>query len=337
MSLPSISTTPLSDRRIVLVWRKTRLQELVERFNTWPQAKFYLEHNNTDAQDYLAEHDHYQAQLGRAEALINPLGKLQKLERSLLPAYQFRPDDLVVVVGQDGLVANTLKYLDGQPVIAANPDPERWDGVLLPFEVAALPGVLKRTINDQAPSKTITLAQATTNDGQRLLAVNDLFIGPQSHTSARYVLHWQGQSEVQSSSGIIVSTGFVSTGWLQSVVAGALGVASEVAGGLAGNARSTAQSNEQKVSSATASSAAFAWDAQHLQFSVREPFPSRTSSTNLVYGAITETANLRIESQMPERGVIFSDGIEQDFLAFNSGCLATIGLAKQQGQLMVEG
>lgn len=31
--------------------------------------------------------------------------------------------DIVVVIGQDGLVANTLKYLDGQPVIAINPDP----------------------------------------------------------------------------------------------------------------------------------------------------------------------------------------------------------------------
>ena len=35
-------------------------------------------------------------------------------------------EDIVVVVGQDGLVANTLKYLQGQPVIAVNPD--RSDG-----------------------------------------------------------------------------------------------------------------------------------------------------------------------------------------------------------------
>ncbi len=29
-----------NDVRFVLVMRKTRLQELIERFNTWPQAKF---------------------------------------------------------------------------------------------------------------------------------------------------------------------------------------------------------------------------------------------------------------------------------------------------------
>ena len=49
--------------RFVLVSRKTRLQELTERFNTWPQAKFYLEHAHVDAEDYLREHDVYWAPL----------------------------------------------------------------------------------------------------------------------------------------------------------------------------------------------------------------------------------------------------------------------------------
>ncbi len=302
------------DRRIVLVWRKTRLQELVERFNTWPQAKFYLEHNNADAQDYLAEHDLYLERLREAETGLNLVGRVHKLERYYLPSYQFRADDIVVVVGQDGLVANTLKYLAGQPVIAANPDPQRWDGMLLPFEVAGLQTALKKTIQDQANSKTITFAEVQTNDGQLLRAVNDLFIGPQSHTSARYVLEWDGRSEAQSSSGIIVSTGFGSTGWLQSIVAGANGVAGSDA----------------------PTDASFAWDDQRLQFSVREPFPSKTTGVELVYGAITPTRLLRVESRMPERGVIFSDGIEQDYLNFNAGTVATVGIADTQGQLIVE-
>lgn len=302
------------DRRIILVWRKTRLQELVERFNTWPQAKFYLEHNGADAQDYLAEHDLYLERLREAEAGLNLAGRVHKLERHYLPSYQFRAEDIVVVVGQDGLVANTLKYLAGQPVIAANPDPQRWDGMLLPFEVAGLQTALKKTIQDQANSKTITFAEVQTNDGQLLRAVNDLFIGPQSHTSARYILDWDGRSEAQSSSGIIVSTGFGSTGWLQSIVAGANGVAGSDA--------------PRDVS--------FAWDAERLQFSVREPFPSKTTGVELVYGAITPASQLRVESRMPERGVIFSDGIEQDYLNFNAGTVATVGIADIQGQLIVE-
>jgi hypothetical protein len=37
---------------------------------------------------------------------------------------------------------------------------------------------------------------------------------------------------------------------------------------------------------------------------------------------------------MPERGVIFSDGIEADFLEFNSGSKATISVAERQGRLV---
>ena len=38
---------------------------------------------------------------------------------------------------------------------------------------------------------------------------------------------------------------------------------------------------------------------------------------------------------MPERGVIFSDGIEDDFLEFNSGTQAEIKIAEKTGQLVV--
>ena len=104
--------------------------------------------------------------------------------------------------------------------------------------------------------KSITFAEAKTNDGQRLLGVNDLFIGPKSHTSARYALQWHGQQEEQSSSGIIVSTGFGSSGWFKSILAGAIGVTGQQSHPLANG---------------------FEWQAKKLYFTVREPFPSRTS------------------------------------------------------------
>src|SRR6185295_14558476 len=236
--------------RFVLVSRKTRLQELTERFNTWPQAKFYLEHNHVDAVDYLREHDVYMQQLR---------------ERGYLPDYRFSPDDIVVVVGQDGLVANTLKYLQGQPVIGVNPDPQRWEGRLLPFVLPELTDVVHRARDGKCECKSITFAEAMTNDGQRLLGVNDLFIGPKSHTSARYALQWHGQQEEQSSSGIIVSTGFGSSGWFKSILAGAVGVTGMQSHPLAKG---------------------FEWQARKLYFTVREPFPSRTSGARLVFGAI---------------------------------------------------
>jgi len=43
----------------------------------------------------------------------------------------------------------------------------------------------------------------------------------------------------------------------------------------------------------------------------------------------------RTSSPAGEHGVIFSDGIETDFLPFNAGTLARIGLAERQGLLVI--
>lgn len=303
-----------NQNRFVLVTRKTRYQELVERFNTWAQAEFYLEHNQVDSKDYLLEHDLYLSCLREAEDVLKRKRRFQLLERSFLPNYLFAPTDIVVVIGQDGLVANTLKYLSGQQVIAVNPDPKRWDGLLLPFHIGELEAVVARVENNRASCKEITFAQARTNDGQKILAVNDLFIGPKSHISARYRLSWDGRSEVQSSSGIIVSTGFGSTGWLKSVLAGARGV-------MGSGLHPLTQG--------------FEWRDEKLIFSVREPFPSSTTGTDMVFGEVTCDKSLRVESLMPENGVIFSDGLEQDYLPFNAGAIVTIDLAPAKGVLVV--
>ena len=79
----------------------------------------------------------------------------------------------------------------------------------------------------------------------------------------------------------------------------------------------------------------FAWDAPYLCFTVREPFPSKTTSVQIVFGRVTARDPLVIVSQMPEHGVIFSDGLEQDFLEFRSGTRATISLADKQGCIVV--
>jgi hypothetical protein len=68
---------------------------------------------------------------------------------------------------------------------------------------------------------------------------------------------------------------------------------------------------------------------------VREPFPSKASATNLVYGIINSHKPLTLSSLMPENGVIFSDGIEADFLDFNSGAQVVITLAEKQGKLVM--
>ena len=78
----------------------------------------------------------------------------------------------------------------------------------------------------------------------------------------------------------------------------------------------------------------FPWDANYLFFTVREPFPTLTTGASLVFGRVTTETPLLLESQMAENGVIFSDGIEKDFLEFNSGTQATIGIAERKGLLV---
>src|SRR6185312_9304047 len=134
------------------------------------------------------------------------------------------PDDTVVTLGQDGLVANTLKYLDGQQVVGINPDPERWDGKLLRFQVGELAKLMPEVLAQNRPTKAVTMAKAALNNGQTLYAVNDLFIGPKTHTSVRYTIQSGALREAQSSSGVVVSTGMGSTGWLKSLLTGAAGI-----------------------------------------------------------------------------------------------------------------
>src|SRR5437867_2779266 len=174
----------LTDNKIVLVTRATRLAELVVRFNTVSQARFYIEHQGADFVDYLREDEAYHYALRETQAVLAQAGRVQIVDRGFLSNFVFAPDDTVVTLGQDGLVANTLKYLNGQQVVGVNPDPERWDGKLLPFKVADLGKLIPEVFTHRRPTKSVTMAKASLNNGQVMYAVNDLFIGPKSHGSA---------------------------------------------------------------------------------------------------------------------------------------------------------
>src|SRR5204862_5419878 len=112
---------------------KTPLEELVERFNSRGQAKFWIERSGGNFADYLSEDDTYRKSLEGVRRCLEIGIRQQTIERSLVPTFFFAPSDLVVPVGQDGLVANTAKYAGSQPIVAVNPDPARFDGILLPF------------------------------------------------------------------------------------------------------------------------------------------------------------------------------------------------------------
>ena len=329
----------LTDNKIVLVTRPTRLAELVIRFNTVSQARFYVEHQGAEFADYLGEDQTYHRALAEAQSVLSQLGRVQTVDRGFLPNFVFAPDDTVVTLGQDGLVANTLKYLDGQPVVGVNPDPERWDGRLLPFRVGDLAKLMPEVLVGKRPTRSVTMAKAALNGGQTMYGVNDLFIGPKSHGSARYLIRSGAASETQSSSGVIVSTGLGSTGWLKSLLTGAAAIAQAAGSHMARQATQdllvpTGPKGNDRAKLRLNVKTEFAWDANYLFYTVREPFPTKTTGASLVFGRISPEMPLILESRMAENGVIFSDGIEKDFLEFNSGTQAVIGLAERKGVLV---
>ena len=329
----------LTENKIVLVTRPTRLGELIVRFNTVAQARFYVEHLGADFSDYQREDETYRLALQQVEMSLATMGRVQTVDRRFLPNFTFGPDDFVVTLGQDGLVANTWKYLNGQPVVGINPDPARWDGQLLPFRVGDVRKILPDVFARRRPTKRVTMVKGMLNNGQTMYAVNDLFIGPKSHASARYVIQAGDMSEAHSSSGVVVSTGLGSTGWLKSLLTGAAAITQSAAAAHTHQVKKVlrphAEHQSRLVHFNLSLQTEFAWDADYLRFTVREPFPTRNTGATLVFGKVTAKEPLALISQMPENGVIFSDGIEKDFLEFNSGTKAVITVAERKGILVV--
>jgi hypothetical protein len=286
--------------KLVLVTRKTRLAELLERLPTKGRAKFYLKQQNLDFDDYDEEDATYQRAVDQVQSALHGTLKVQVLDRALLPTFLFSEKDVVVTLGQDGLVANAAKYVDG---------------VLLPFAVSQARAAVERVLSGRAAVRQVTLAEARLRDGQRLLAFNDLYVGAQTHVSARYHLRAAQGEEKQSSSGVIVSTGAGSTGWLSSV----FNMASNVSRFLG-----TDEAEPLRLQ----------WEDPRLIWVVREPFVSRHSSARFTAGYLEPGASLSLESLMPQGGVIFGDGMEKDFLAFNSGAVAELHAASVRARLV---
>ncbi|EMR04000.1 NAD(+)/NADH kinase [Cesiribacter andamanensis] len=302
--------------RIILIKNKTRLEQLVEKFNSKAQARFYLEHNGGNFADYEQEHNTFYEGLLAVQKTMTKTLKTTLIEKSFLPSFLFADTDLVVVLGQDGLVANTAKYVGANPILAINPDPKRYKGVLLPFSATTFRKGLQHAFAGEKFLKKVTMAEARLNDGQTLLAFNDFYIGKSNHTSARYKISFGEQTENHSSSGLIISTGAGSTGWLSSVFNELNGL-SQLFG-----LHDTTFTHQMK------------WDDEKLCFVVREPYKSLYTGSEIVAGMINRSTDLIIESQMPENGVIFSDGVLEDYLEFNSGKTVRIAASDQKASLV---
>lgn len=269
-----------------------------------------------DEDEFAEEDDIYQEQL--KETLLNlDVGfPIRTIDRSQIANFDFGRCVAAVVIGQDGLVANTAKYVGNLPIIGVNPDSKRNDGILLPFEPKQARRAVMNVFEEKYRTRSVTLAELNTNDGQRMLAFNDFFLGCRSHSSARYTIQSDRQSEPQSSSGIIISTGAGSTGWFSSILNMTHGMA-----------KFLGHSVDERVQ--------IKWDDPRLVWAVREPFRSKHSGADLIAGFIESGNELIVGSQITGNGVIFSDGIEEDFIEFNSGTIARFSVSNQKARLVI--
>lgn len=296
--------------RLVLVTRRTPLELLLERHGTPGQARFHLESRGQRIEPYEEIHARFEAGLGQVLADIPQDQRRARVDRDQLDRFLFAPDDLVLVIGQDGLVPNVAKYLNGQMVFGINPDSERYDGVLCPNPSTSLPLFLAwlEKPNGGFRIQSRVMALAAREDGQHLLALNEIFVGHHSHQSARYRIHTRDVEERQSSSGIICATGTGATGWARSI-------------------------QEQCAFEDTLPEP----EESRLWWAVREAFPSVSTGTNLHQGSLAPDERLDLVSEMGEGGIVFADGIEGDNLPFLDGHRLSIQIATQRLNLVMPG
>lgn len=280
--------------RAVVVTRPTDLEMMLLRHGTLAQARFFLESRGQDVKAVIERQRVQDEAVHTVMAAIPQHWRRARIGRTDLDRFLFEADDVVIAVGQDGLVANVAKYLQGQPVIGVNPSKQLFDGVLVRHAPARVPALLVDAARGAACEER-TMVEAKTSDGQRLVALNELYIGHRTHQSSRYRLGFAERSERHSSSGLIVCTGTGSTGWAKSVSL----------------QRSRCAPLPEPLS-------------KNLTFLVREAWPSVVTGTSLVDGTFGPGAALTITSEMNVDGVVFGDGIEQDALELPFGQVLTI-------------
>ncbi len=292
--------------RVVLVHRRSEYEELLDRHATFGQAEFFLRSRGRNIDDVLARHEAVENAMHLVSTSLPDDVRQARVERTDLDRYLFSPEDVVVAVGQDGLVANVAKYLAGQPVIGVDPEPGRNAGILVPHAPEQAAAIVANVRRGTAAFEERAMVQATLDDGQTLLALNDLYLGDPGHQSSRYTLAVPQQDpERQSSSGIIVGTGTGSSGWSSSIA------------------------NDRGLVDLLPPA-----ESTQLAWFVREAWPSPATGRRLGFGLLDagQTLELTAESELL---VAFGDGIERDRLSIAWGQRLTVARSDHRLTLVI--
>ncbi|MFJ9739089.1 hypothetical protein [Streptomyces sp. NPDC101166] len=294
--------------RAVLVHRRTEYEELVARHGTHGQAAFFLASRGRDIEEVAERHRRTRRALAEVTAAVPLTWRQMLLERADLDRFLFGPEDVVVVVGQDGLVANVAKYLAGQPVVGIDTDPGRNPGVLVRHRPRDAGALLTSVHAAGTGVSELTMVEAVADDTQRLVALNEIYLGAAGHQTARYRLGLDGDggvAEAQASSGVLVGTGTGATGWIRSVW--------QERGGAGPDLPQPAE--------------------QRLLWFVREAWPSPATGTSLVAGELSAARRLTLTVES-ERLIAFGDGMESDALELTWGQRVRVGVCEERLRLV---
>jgi NAD kinase len=292
--------------RVVVVHRTTEYEELVARHGTHGQAAFFLRSRGRDIEEVAERHRRTRRALAEVSAAVPLTWRQAQVERADLDRFLFAPEDVVAVVGQDGLVANVAKYLAGQPVLGFDTDPGRNPGVLVRHRPDAAAVLLPSVLAPGTGVHELTMVEAVADDTQRLVALNEIYLGAVGHQTARYRLGLEddgGVVEAQASSGVLVGTGTGATGWIRSVW--------------------QQRSAELRLPGPT---------ENRLVWFVREAWPSPATGTSLVAGELAAAAFLRLTVES-ERLIAFGDGMEADAVELTWGQSVRVGVCGERLRL----
>ncbi|MBN8613243.1 MAG: NAD(+)/NADH kinase [Deltaproteobacteria bacterium] len=289
-----------------MVSRPTEYEELLKRHGTRAQAAFFLGARKASLDEIEGRHHAQEASLAHVASALPTKWRRSRVPRAELSRFVFEPSDVIVAVGQDGLVANVAKYLDGQTVIGVDPLPGRNAGALVRFDTTRACDVVRRAVETHVEIESRTMVEARLDDGQRLVALNEIYVGHRTHQSSRYRIAVGSDEERHSSSGLIVASGTGATGWSLSIARGV-------------GATELLPAPTERA----------------LAYFVREAWPSPVTGTKLVRGRLTEDA-LAITSEMNDGGVLFGDGIEDDRITIGWGVRVTVGIAHRTLALAVK-
>jgi hypothetical protein len=297
--------TGTSVPRVVVVSRPTEYASLLARHGTREQARFFLESRGRTIDQAIARDEAQRTALAVIAAGIPPDWRRARVDRADLDRFLFEPGDIVVTVGSSGLVANVAKYLDGQLVIGVNPDPSVHAGIVAGHAPLTAVALIRAAAAGTVIVDERVMVEAVLDDGQRTLALNEIFVGHASHQTARYTLRCPAGEERQASSGIVVTTGTGASGW----------------------GRSIATERHSPM--------ALPMPAEPcLAFFVREAWPSGTYSAGITEGRLEDGTDLLVTSGLDDGGVVFGDGIEADRLEFRWGVTARIRVARERLRLV---